>query len=156
VEIQNLNPGDRELINQLAEWYFDEWAVPKENTIDRLTKQHADDILLHLVLKEGDRAIGTGGLHLKAGLINVHEEYKKYGPWISMLYTDKNYRCRGIGEFLLKRIESNAKGLGFSKIHLYTNSAERLYKRNGWIAIARITYKGKDTVVMEKEILPQL
>ena len=152
MQIHQLYSNEVGLITQLADWYFQEWAVSKEITIDRLTKQEADDILFHFVLKKDDQTVATGGLHLKVGLIKIHEEYKKYGPWVSMLYTDKNFRKQGIGEFLLKKIESNAKALGFSKIYLYTNSAERLYSRNNWIAIDRIMYKGKETVIMEKEI----
>jgi len=152
MHIYKLNPTDKNLINQIADWYFQEWAVPKETTIDRLTKQETDDILFHLVLKKDDQVIATGGLHLKVGLIKVHEEFKKYGPWVSMLYCNKNFRNQGIGEFLLKKIEDDANDLSFSKIYLYTNSAERLYERNNWITAARIVYKGKETVVMEKEI----
>ncbi len=69
-----------------------------------------------------------------------------------MLYTDKNFRNKGIGGLLLKEIENAAKDLGLSKIYLYTNSAERLYRRNQWMTIEKIIYKGKETAIMEKEI----
>ncbi len=58
-----LNPEDIDLIIQLSEWYFEEWAVPKETTINRLIKQDRGDIIFHLVLKKDEQIIATGGFN---------------------------------------------------------------------------------------------
>lgn len=150
--IDRLAPTDSLSIQQLADWYFDEWAVPKETLIVRLTNQSPDDILFHFIARKDNQLVATGGLHLNCGLIKAHEEFKPYSPWVSMVYCDKRFRQQGIGEAMLKAIEERASELGYTKLYLYTNSAERLYLRNQWTTFARLLYKGKDTVVMEKMI----
>jgi GNAT superfamily N-acetyltransferase len=149
--IDQLKSTDSIIIHQLADWYFDEWAVPKETIIARLTTQNPDDILFHLIARKDGQLVATGGIHFNVGLVRAHEEFKPYSPWVSMVYCDKRFRNQGIGEFVLKAIEGKALELGYSKLYLYTNSAERLYLRNQWTTFARVLYKGKDTAVMEKE-----
>lgn len=152
LQIDRLEPTDNVSISQLAAWYFDEWAVPKETLIARLTTQSPDDILFHFIARKDNQLVAAGGLHLNCGLIRVHKEFKPFSPWVSMVYCDKHFRNQGIGELVLKAIERKAHELGYAKLYLYTNSAERLYLRNQWTTFARVLYKGKDTAVMEKRI----
>lgn len=152
LQIDLLKATDNRAIEHLAEWYFDEWAVPKETLIARLATQHPDDILFHLIARKNDQLVATGGLHLNCGLIKVHEEFKPYSPWVAMVYCDKRFRQQGIGELMLKAIEQKAFERGYSQLYLYTNSAERLYLRNQWTTFARLVYKGKETAVMEKKM----
>lgn len=36
IDFQNINSNDTDTINQISEWYFEEWKIPKENTIATL------------------------------------------------------------------------------------------------------------------------
>lgn len=152
-KISMLDKNSVQTIKQLADWYFDEWGVPKETTTQRLCTQSPDDILFHLILQQDNQIIATGGIHLKVGIIKVHEEFKQYSPWVSMIYVDKAFRNLSLGQIILMEIERMAKEeFGFAILYLYTNSAERLYLRNGWTSIHKVMYKEKETVVMKKEI----
>ena len=52
-----LNSEDNDLIGQLADWYFDEWSIPRINTIGRLANQPNDDVLFQLVLTKDNKRL---------------------------------------------------------------------------------------------------
>ncbi len=99
MEICRLDPSRTDEIIQIADWYLAEWSIPKETSIERFSKQSTDDILFHLLLKKDNQIVATGGLHLQVGLVKVHKEYSKFGPWVSMLFTDSNFRNQDAGSF---------------------------------------------------------
>ena len=144
--------NDIKLITRLANWYFEEWGIPKERTLSRLVNHLNDDALVQLVLKEGNRIIATGGLFNNTGLTLILPKYKALSPWIAQLYTDKPYRSKGYGSILLKMLEEYALKSGFTQVYLYTSTAERLYKRCGYVQMERLRYRDANTVVMEKNL----
>jgi GNAT superfamily N-acetyltransferase len=148
---QEISPNDHELISLISKWYCDEWNIAPEITSDRFTQFSEDDIIFHLILKDGDVPIASGGLHWKVGLLKVHPEFKAAEPWVGLVYTVAEKRNQGIATLVMKEIEEHSLKLGFKKILLFTNTAESLYKKLGWSVTHRLIYKGKDTVVMEKE-----
>ena len=152
IHIQKLDPTNKDLIDRIANWYFEEWAIPTDTTIKRLTTQSNDDVLLQLVLSKNSIPVATGGLYNKVGLLKEHERFQKFKPWVALLYTDAKNRNQGLGQLLLNKIEEVAKETGLKKIYLFTFTAESLYIRAGWEEIERVNYKGHNTVVMEKEI----
>jgi len=152
IKITRLNSGDKDLIGQIADWYFDEWNIPRTTTINRLANQPNNDVLFQLVLTKDSKPIATGGLYNNVGLLNDHKKFNHFKPWVALLYTDKHSRNQGIGQMLLKEIEGAAKELKVSTIYLYTFTAETLYKRSGWLQIESVSYKGHDTVIMEKKV----
>ena len=68
------------LITRLANWYFEEWGIPKERTLSRLVNHPNDDVLIQLVLKEGNRIIATGGLYNNTCLTLIFPKYKALSP----------------------------------------------------------------------------
>jgi len=148
-KVQSNNNG---LIELIANWYFTEWDIPIENTLKRLENTPNNDVIFQLILSRDDEPIATGGLYNKVGLLNDHPKFKKFGPWVALLYTIKNNRNLGFGKKLLYKIEEISKGMGLNRIYLHTFTAERLYLKNNWKPIERVAYKGHVTVVMKKEI----
>lgn len=152
ITINQLDAGNSELIQQLADWYFEEWEIPKQLTIERLSDQPNDDIYFQLVLYVNREPVGTGCVRNQPNILNVHPHLKQYTPTVSMLCVKQNHRGQGFGAMLLKQTEHEAKQLGLDKLYLYTFTAESLYTRSGWQVIDRVWYKDHDTVVMEKKI----
>lgn len=150
ITIQKLSPTDKILINQIAQWYLSEWAIPIDITIHRLSNPSNDDVLLQLVLSKNNIPAATGGLYNKVGLLKEHERFQKFKPWVALLYTNTNNRNQGLGHLLLNKIEEEAKKTGLKNIYLFTFTAENLYKRAGWKEMERVNYRGNDTVVMKK------
>ena len=152
IKTYQLKPTDNKLIDRIAEWYLEEWSIPKARTKIRLANHVNDDVLVQLVLKEGNSIIATGGLYSNTGLSIIFPHYKAISPWIALLYTDKKNRGKGHGTLLLKALEEYALEFGITQVYLYTSTAEKLFKRNGYKQIDRIKYRNVDTVVMEKHL----
>lgn len=152
VVLHTITPADTEIIRQLAEWHYQEWKMPHQRTIDRLTALHSNDILFHFVLLHGGMPVASGGLHVQVGLFREHERYQTVGPWVAILYTLKNYRNMGLGKKLLLHIEEKAEEMGYKKIYLYTSTAQHLYEKQGWKVIDELIYKETPNVVMEKTL----
>lgn len=150
VKASPVKATDNKLIERVAGWYLEEWGIPKETTISRLSTHPGEVVFAQLVLKEGNRVIATGGLYHQVGLHIVFPEYKALSPWVALLYTDRAYRGKGYGTKLLQSLEAYAASEGITQVFLFTSTAEKLYIRNGYRQIERIKYKGNDTVVMEK------
>jgi len=149
-KVSPVKTTDVKLIERLATWYLEEWGIPKERTISRLRDYPNEVVLVQLVLKEGNRIVATGGLYHTTGLSIIFPEYRALSPWIAQLYTDKDFRGKGYGALLLQSLEEYAQNLGITQVFLFTSTAEKLYKRNGYRQIERLKYRGADTVVMEK------
>lgn len=152
ITVRKLKSAEMDLIVKIAKWYFDEWHTPIDKTIHRLANQPNDDVLFQLVLIKENKLVATGGLCNNVNIFHVHPKFKKFKPWVALLYTDEPYRNQGLGKMLLEKIEQCAKETGLTKIYLYTFTAESLYRRSGWRQVERVQYKNHDTVVMEKEI----
>ena len=148
-KVQSNNDG---LIEIISNWYLDEWKIPIDYTHQRLTNIPNNDVIFQLILLKDDEPIATGGLYNKVSLLNVHPKFKKFSPWIALLYTTKKKRNLGFGELLLRKIEDTSKEIGFKLIYLHTFTAEKLYLKNNWKPIERVPYKDHVTVVMKKEL----
>jgi hypothetical protein len=60
--ISRLDSSHSYLILKIADWYYDEWAIPINTTIQRLTNQENDDILFQLIVTKDNMIVATGGL----------------------------------------------------------------------------------------------
>jgi len=75
--------------------------------------------------RDGDRVLGTAALALRDG----------YGE-VKSLFVDQDARGKGVGEALLRRLETEARRLGLACLRLETGrplqAAHRLYLQNGF------------------------
>ena len=152
VTVHKLASTDEQLMEHIADWYLNEWAIPRDRTISRLANHPNDDVLFQLILKEDGVPVATGGLYNNVGLLQKHQIYQKLKPWVALLYTDMGYRSKGFGTKLLDEIQNMAREIIIPKLYLYTFTAEAFYVRNGWAEMDRVKYNGHDTVIMRKEV----
>jgi GNAT superfamily N-acetyltransferase len=146
--IFELLPTDHALIQQIAECYNKEWDTPIEKTRHRLGTRSEGDVIFHLVACEDGQLISTGGLCNQVNLLVAHEHFKRFKPWVSMLYTSPEYRNQNYGRKLMEDLQHRARVMGFKDIYLYSFTAVSLYEKLGWQAFAQVVYKGHETVVM--------
>lgn len=149
IEIDYLSNNDLVSINQIAKWYYHEWQTPIDKTIKRLTQQANNDLIFQLTLTVNNLLISTVGLCKEVNIFKVYPEFKRYSPWLALLYTDKEYRGKGFGEQIVSNLMDKARSKDISEIYLYTFTAEKLYKKLGWQEITRIRYKGNDTALLK-------
>nr|WP_298998343.1 GNAT family N-acetyltransferase [uncultured Allomuricauda sp.] len=152
IECREITSSDTDDIVQISDWYFNEWKIPKQKTIESLTNNPDGNVIFQTLMTTEDTPIGTGGLYHKVGLQNRIRKYENYSPWIALMFTKPGIRGKGLGGKLLEEIELVAQKQGFGKVYLFTHSAESLYLRKGWNEIDRYQIKGKNVVVMDKEL----
>ncbi len=73
-------------------------------------------------------------------------------PWLAGLYVAPEHRRHGIGQLLVRAIESEARDRGHIKLHLYTTSAVRFYERLGWTVQDHVHWLGYPTSLMVREL----
>jgi GNAT superfamily N-acetyltransferase len=81
-----------------------------------------------------------------------------FGGWvyISLLWVDENFRNRGFGSELLRRLETNALQLGCNHAHLdtYSFEARPFYERAGYEVFAQLDNypEGDDKCFLKKTL----
>jgi len=153
--IERVNPDDIELIELIANWYYQEWKIPTEKTIQRISKFKKKEFPFHIIVKKEGQPIATGGLYTDdgMGLPTLMPDYRnRYEPWVALLYTIPKVRGKGLGAILTSIVEEMGVELGYTTQYLYTFTAEPLYIRQGWEVIERLTYNGHENTVLMRKI----
>lgn len=91
------------------------------------------------------------------GTVSVFEndliERKMYKPWLASLYTEPNYRGKGVGQQLITETIKVIKSLGYQNLYLRTEDASSYYLSRGWKLLESVqdeTGEKIDVFVMEK------
>jgi predicted N-acetyltransferase YhbS len=71
-------------------------------------------------------------------------------PWLSGVIVKPEYRRKGVGSALVRRVEREAAELGAGTLYLQTHDKEAYYAALGWRPAERCRYKGLDVVIMSK------
>ena len=96
--------------------------------------------------------VTTGGLYNHVGLINKEPRFEIYKNWLALVYTLPDMRHKGFGALICNYIHDYSKKLGVKEMHLYTDTAERLYERLGWNVLERLFVDKRNIVVMKKDL----
>ena len=152
VDFQIVQPADRQAMLLIAGWYFSEWHIPVETTIERLQVITPDSEQFQVLMLLDGRPISTGGIYDHVGLLDKEPGFKIYKKWLALVYTIPEERGRGYGAAICNYIQEHSRLLGFKKIHLFTDTAESLYRRLGWKETERLTVNNRNIVVMEKTL----
>lgn len=119
-----------ESIPKLVDWYMSEWELyygadgPGDARADLLSRCNRDEIPIGLVVVEDGEILGTAAVDIDAatGLV----------PSVVGLLVTPSQRRRGIATALLKRAESLARKLGYSRLFVSTAILGDLLLRMGW------------------------
>ncbi|MFA9557262.1 GNAT family N-acetyltransferase [Evansella sp. AB-rgal1] len=118
--------------------FIEEQGVPEEIEID----SHEKDSI-HFVVYDGDLAVGAGRLRFVDG----------YGK-AERVCVMKEYRKKGVGYLLMKKMEEKALGEGKHELKLNAQThAEAFYNRIGYETVSDLFYDaGIPHVAMKKEL----
>lgn len=152
IEFQIVAPTDQRALELIADWYFSEWHIPAEATIKRLQKDTAEEGQFQVLMTLNGSPISTGGLYDHVGILDKEPRLKMHKKWLALVYTIPGKRGKGYGAEICNFIQEHAKNSGFNQIHLFTDSAERLYHRLGWAVSERMVINNRNIVVMAKEL----
>ncbi len=152
IKYQMIKPDDYKNIELIAAWYFSQWNIPLQTTIDKIRTLSIDKKEFQILMTLNNKPIATGGLYTHVSLLDKEPRFTNYKNWLGLLYTTPECRGQGYGAFICKHIQTQSKEIGIQEIYLFTHTAESLYKRIGWKQVERLSLSGKDIVVMKKEL----
>lgn len=116
-----------ELIDLAAQWFNSKWGVPKEAYLECMQSYLSGETELGWYLcLDGENIVGGMGV-----IENDFHDRKDLTPNVCAVYTDENYRKRGIAGVLLNMVVDDLKSKGISPVYLVTDHTG-FYERYGW------------------------
>lgn len=110
-----------------AEWFSGKWRVPKEAYLECMDAylNGETDLGWYLCL-DGDKIIAGMGV-----IENDFHDRKDLTPNVCAVYTEEEYRRRGIAGRLLNMVVEDCRSKGISPLYLLTDHTG-FYERYGW------------------------
>lgn len=146
-----LQASDTTMFEHIADWYLSEWKIPKEKTLLKLKTVTSSDAQFQVLMTVDGIPVSTGGIYDHVGLLDKEPRFKIYKNWLALVYTIPDKRGHGYGAMICEYIQDHSKQSGMGTLHLFTDTAERLYKRLGWEELERLELGERKIVVMKKE-----
>jgi len=110
-----------------AEWFHKKWGVPTEAYLECMEEflNGETEYGWYLCL-DGDKIIAGMGV-----IENDFHDRKDLAPNVCAVYTEEDYRGKGIAGHLLDMVVEDCKKKGISPIYLVTDHVG-FYERYGW------------------------
>lgn len=141
-----------EALPTLARWQHAEWGYLRRG--DTLAARTArlraqmgrDSIPLTVVAFEAGETLGSASL-----IPHDMDTRMELTPWLAGVFVGPQFRRRGIGAQLVRRIGAEAARLDVPLLYLYTVHSENFYAGLGWTLRERTTYRQQNVVIMTCE-----
>ena len=116
-----------ELEDSAAEWFHEKWGVPKEAYLECMEQylSRETEYGWYLCL-DGEKIVGGLGV-----IENDFHNRKDLAPNVCAVFTEEEYRCRGISGTLLNLAVEDMRSKGITPIYLVTDHVG-FYERYGW------------------------
>lgn len=126
------------LKDRAAEWFHNKWGVPKEVYIECMDAylNHETDYGWYLCI-DGEKIVAGMGV-----IENDFHDRKDLAPNICAVYTEEEYRCKGIAGDLLNMVVADMKSKGIAPIYLVTDHIG-FYERYGWEFLCMVQGDGE-------------
>lgn len=130
---------DATIKDKAAEWFHSKWGVPKEAYLECM-----DDYL------SGETEYGwylcLDGEKIVAGMGVIENDFhdrKDLSPNVCAVYTEEDYRGKGIAGNLLNMVVDDMKDKGITPIYLVTDHTG-FYERYGWEFLCMVQGDGEE------------
>ena len=132
----------RQLKDRAAEWFHSKWGVPQEAYLECMEAylNNETEYGWYLCL-DGNRMIGGLGV-----IENDFHDRKDFTPNICAVYTEEEYRCKGIAGHLLDMVVEDLKSKGVTPIYLVTDHTS-FYERYGWEFLCMVQGEGEPGLI---------
>lgn len=116
-----------ELKDMAAEWFHSKWGVPKDSYLECMNVylNEKTEYGWYLCL-DGEMIVAGMGV-----IENDFHDRKELAPNVCAVYTEEEYRCKGIAGNLLNMVVEDMKAKGITPIYLVTDHTN-FYERYGW------------------------
>ena len=127
-----------ELENDATQWFHQKWGVPVDTYLECMDAYLArqTEYGWYLCLDGGNIVGGMGVIE------NDFHDRKDLSPNVCAVYTEENYRCRGIAGHLLNMVVEDMRGKGISPLYLVTDHVG-FYERYGWEFLCMVQGDGE-------------
>lgn len=110
-----------------ADWFHSKWGIPAKAYLDCMDAYLSGETEYGWYLcLNCDKIIGGMGV-----IENDFHDRKDLTPNVCAVYTEKDYRCKGIAGHLLNMVVKDMKSKGITPIYLITDHTA-FYERYGW------------------------
>ena len=117
----------KELKDKAAQWFHEKWGVPKEAYLECIEAYLSGETEYGWYLcMDGEKIVGGLGV-----IENDFHDRKDLAPNVCAVYTEEEYRCRGIAGKLLDLVVEDQRAHGISPLYLVTDHTG-FYERYGW------------------------
>ena len=127
-----------QLKEQAALWFHNKWEVPQEAYLECMEAylNNETEYGWYLCLDEG-RIIGGLGV-----IENDFHDRKDLTPNVCAVYTEEEYRCKGIAGHLLNMVVEDLKSKAMTPVYLLTDHTD-FYERYGWKFLCMVQGNGE-------------
>ena len=126
------------VMDKAAEWFHSKWRVPKEAYLECMEAYLNGEMDLGWYLCfDGDRIVAGLGV-----IENDFHDRKDLTPNVCAVYTEEEYRCRGIAGRLLGMAVEACRKKGISPVYLLTDHTG-FYERYGWEFLCMVQGDGE-------------
>ncbi len=121
-----------------AQWFHSKFSVPIQAYLDCMESylEEKTDYGWYLCL-DGDRIVGGMGV-----IENDFHDRKDLSPNICAVFTETEYRCKGIAGHLLDKVVEDLRAKGISPVYLVTDHTG-FYERYGWEFLCMVQGDGE-------------
>ena len=121
-----------------AEWFHSKWGVPKEAYLECMESYLNNETEYGWYLcMDGNRIVGGLGV-----IKNDFHDRKDLCPNVCAVYTEEEYRCKGIAGHLLDMTVNDLKARGITPVYLVTDHTG-FYERYGWQFLCMVKTYGE-------------
>ena len=127
-----------ELREEAASWFNSKWGVPKEAYLECMDAylNNETDYGWYLCLC-GEKIVAGMGV-----IENDFHDRKDLTPNVCAVYTEEDYRCKGIAGNLLNMVVADMRDKGISPVYLVTDHVG-FYERYGWEFLCMVQGDGE-------------
>ena len=127
-----------ELVTAAARWFHSKWGVPEEAYLECMQAYlHRETEYGWYLCLQDDQLIGGLGV-----IENDFHDRKDLTPNVCAVYTEEEYRCKGIAGELLNMVVEDMRNKGISPIYLVTDHTG-FYERYGWEFLCMVQGDGE-------------
>jgi GNAT superfamily N-acetyltransferase len=149
MRVQYLIDRPADDVAQVAGWFMEQWG---HDSVE-LWLPLLGGLMGHRALPTTFVAVEDGKLIGTASLVGAGPSAMPgYSPWLSSVLVPVGSRGRGVTEALLRRVEAEARALGFSRLYYQTTAAAEPYERLGWRWIGSTISGSEPTKVMALDL----
>ena len=128
----------RDLKEKAAAWFAGKWSVPEQAYRESIEASYTAVVpSWYLCLDGGKIAAGLGVI------ANDFHERKDLTPNVCAVYTEPEYRCRGLAGRLLNYVCADMSAHGIDTLYLLTDHTG-FYERYGWEYLCPVMGDGED------------